>query len=152
MRPEGCEHDLVRALASMPFLDRQEMTTVTGWFRATVYEAVERLGAEGLCASVLHAADPLPPARRFHLTAMGLARLAEEEDRPLEALLRERPLSAQWRRSLMERFDVLPSMYHLASILTGVAYPIRFRWYRSTSLDAAVYCPTAEPSGSYGRG
>ena len=147
MRPEGCEHDLVRALAAMPFLDRQEMTTLTGWSRAAVYEAVERLEAEGLCASVLHAADPLPPARRFHLTAKGLDRLADEEDRPVEALLRERPLSAQWRRSLMERFDALATMYHLACVLTGVAYPVRFRWYRSTPLDAAVTLPDGRTVG-----
>ena len=147
MRPNGCEHDLVRALASMPFLDRQEMVAVSGWSRAAVYEAVEKLEAEGLCASVLHAADPLPPARRFHLTATGLDRLADEADRPLEALLRERPLSARWRRSLMERFDPLATMYHLASVLTGVAYPIRFRWYRSTPLDAAVTLPDGRTVG-----
>ncbi len=147
MRSEGCEHDLVRALASMPFLDRQEMTTLTGWSRAAVYEAVERLETEGVCASVLHAADPLPPAHRFHLTALGLDRLADEEDRPVEALLRERPLSAQWRRSLMERFDALATMYHLACVLTAVAYPVRFRWYRSTPLDAAVTLPDGRTVG-----
>ena len=88
MRPEGCEADLLRILASMPFLDRQEMVAVSGWSRAAVYEAVEKLEAAGSCASVLHSADPFPPARRFHLTAAGLSRLADEEDRPLEALLR----------------------------------------------------------------
>ena len=30
MRPEGCEADLLRALASMPFLNRLEMVAVTG--------------------------------------------------------------------------------------------------------------------------
>ena len=30
MRPEGCEADLLRALAWMPFLDRQEMVAVSG--------------------------------------------------------------------------------------------------------------------------
>ena len=147
MRPEGCEHDLVRALASMPFLDRQEMVAVSGWSRAAVYEAVEKLEAEGLCVSVLHAADPLPPSRRFHLTAAGINRLADEADRPVEALLRERPLSARWRRSLMERFDALATMYHLAAVLTGVAYPVRFRWYRSTPLDAAVTLPDGRTVG-----
>ena len=138
MRPEGCEADLLRALASMPFLDRQEMVAVTGWSRAGVYEAVQRLETGGFCASVLHAAEPLPPARRFHLTALGLRWLADEEDRPLEGLLRERPLSAEWRRSLMERLDALAAIYHLASVLSTVAYPIRFRWYRGLPLDAAI--------------
>ena len=69
MRPEGCEADLLRALASMPFLDRQEMVAVSGWSRAAVYEAVQKLEAGGFCASVLHAgpASPgaeVPPHRR----------------------------------------------------------------------------------------
>ena len=55
MRPEGCEADLLRALAWMPFLDRQEMVAVSGWSRAAVYEAVQKLEAGGFCASVLHA-------------------------------------------------------------------------------------------------
>ena len=147
MRPDGCEPDLLRALAWMPFLDRQEMVAMTGWSRAAVYEAVEKLETAGYFASVLHAADPLPPARRFHLTAAGLRRLADEEDRPLEALLRDLPLSAQWRRSLLERLDALAFMYHLASVISGVAYPIRFHWYRASPLDAAVTLPDGRTVG-----
>ena len=147
MRPEGCEPDLLRALASMPFLDRQEMVAGSGWSRAAVYEAVQRLETGGFCASVLHAADPLPQARRFHLTAAGLSRLADEEDRPLEGLVRDHPLSAQWRRSLMERLDALAAIYHLASVLSGIAYPIRFRWYRAMPLDAAMMLPDGKTVG-----
>ena len=147
MRPEGCEANLLRILASMPFLDRQEMVAVSGWSRAAVYEAVQRLETGGVCASVLHAADPLPQARRFHLTAAGLSRFADEEDRPLEGLVRDRPLSAQWRRSLMERLDALAVIYHLASVLSGVAYPIRFRWYRAMPLDAAMTLPDGKTVG-----
>ena len=147
MRPEGCEADLLRILASMPFLDRQEMVAVSGWSRAAVYEAVEKLEAAGSCASVLHSADPFPPARRFHLTAAGLSRLADEEDRPLEALLRDRPVSAQWRRNLMERLDALAVIYRMASLLSGVAYPIRFHWYRASPLDAAVTLPDGKTVG-----
>ena len=147
MRTEGCEAGLLRALASMPFLDRLEMVAVTGWSRGAVYEAVEKLETGGFCASVLHAADPLPPSRRFHLTAAGLRLLAGEEDRPVEALLLERPLSAQWRRSLMERLDAVAGIYRLASVLSNVAYPIRFRWYRATPLDAAVTLPGGRTVG-----
>ena len=61
MKPEGCEADLLRALSRMPFLDRQEMVAVSGWSRAAVYEAVQKLEAGGICASVLHATELLPP-------------------------------------------------------------------------------------------
>ena len=31
MRPEGCEAEILRVLAAMPFLDRLEMVAVTSW-------------------------------------------------------------------------------------------------------------------------
>ena len=147
MRPEGCEARLLRALASMPFLDRTEMVAVTGRSRGAVYEAVERLEASGLCASVLHATELVPQARRFHLTESGLRRLAEEEGKALDELVRSRPVSAQWRRSLMERLDAVAVIYHLASAVSDVAYPIRFRWYRSIPLDAAMTLPDGRTVG-----
>ena len=147
MRPEGCEADLLRALARTPFLDRTEMVAVTGWSKAAVHEAVERLQSGGFCASVLHTVEPFPPARRFHLTAAGLRRLAGEEDRPLEALLRGLPVSAQWKRSLMERMDALAAIYRLAALISDAAYPIRIRWYRSRKLDAAVSLPDGKTVG-----
>ena len=147
MRPEGCEADLLRALAWMPFLDQQEMVAISGWSRAAVYEAVQKLEAGRFCASVLHGTELLPPARRFHLTAAGLRRLAEEEDRPLDELVRSRPVSAQWRRGLMERLDALAAVYHLACLLSTVAFPIRFRWYRAVRMDAAVTLPDGKTVG-----
>ena len=147
MRPEGCEPDLLRALASMPFLNRLEMVAVTGWSRGAVYEAIERLESSGLCASVLHATELLPQARRFHLTAEGLRRLAAEEEVPLEELLRSRPVSAQWRRSLMERLDAVASVYGIAAAVSDVAFPVRFRWYRAVPLDAAMTLPDGRTVG-----
>ena len=147
MRPGGCEPELLRTLARMPFLDRQEMVAVTGWSTGAVYEAVQRLESDGACASVLHAVESLAPTRRFHLTEAGLRRLAEEEDISLDLLLRSHPVSARWRRSLMERLDALPAIYHLASLLSGVAFPIRFRWYKAVRLDAAVTMPDGKTVG-----
>ena len=51
MRTEGCEAQTLRALASMPFLDRTEMVAVTGWSKAAVHEAVDRLDSGGFCAA-----------------------------------------------------------------------------------------------------
>lgn len=147
MRPEGLDAQLLRALADMPFLNRQEMAAVTGWSKGAVHEAIERLESGGVCASVLHAVDPFPPSRRFHLTAAGLGRLAEEERVPMSELVRSRPVSAEWRRSLMERMDALAVIYRLASILSDVAYPLRFRWYRSSKLDAGVELPDGKTVG-----
>ena len=147
MRPAGCEADLLRALASMPFLDRLEMVAVCGWSRGAVYEAIASLESGGFCASVPHAVDPLPPARRFHLTAAGLRRLAGEEGVALDELVRSHPVSAQWRRILMDRLDPLASVYHVASALSNVAYPIRLRWYRAMPMDAAMTLPDGRTVG-----
>ena len=147
MKPEGCEADLLRALSRMPFLDRLEMVAVCGWSRGAVYEAVEKLESGGFCASVPHGTGLLPSSRRFHLTATGLRRLAEEEETSLDELVRSRPVSAQWRRSLMERLDALASVYGVASTVSSLAFPIRFRWYRSIPLDAAMTLPDGRTVG-----
>ena len=147
MKPAGCEADLLRALASMPFLDRLEMVAVCGWSRGAVYEAIASLESGGFCASVPHAVDPLPPARRFHFTAAGLRRLVGEEGVPLDELVRSHPVSAQWRRILMDRLDPLASVYRVASALSNVAYPIRFRWYRAMPMDAAMTLPDGRTVG-----
>ena len=95
MRTEGCEAQTLRALASMPFLDRTEMVAVTGWSKAAVHEAVDKLDSGGFCAAVPHATALFPSAtQRFHLTAAGLGRLAEEEEASLDELVGDRPVSA----------------------------------------------------------
>ena len=117
----------------MPFLDRLEMVAVCGWSRGAVYEAVEKLETGGFCASVPH--------------ATGLRRLAGEEGMALDELVRSRPVSAQWQRSLMERLDAVTSVYGVASTVSSVAFPIRFRWYRSIPLDAAMTLPDGRTVG-----
>ncbi len=148
MRTEGCEAQTLRALASMPFLDRTEMVAVTGWSKAAVHEAVDRLDSGGFCAAVPHATALFPSStQRFHLTAAGLGRLAEEEESSLDELVRDRPVSAQWRRNLMGRLDSLAAIYRLAAAVSGLAYPISFRWYRASTLDAAIELPGGRTVG-----
>ena len=52
-------------------------------------------------------------------------------------LLREYPLSFRWRRVLLERLDAAAVIYRLASALTGLGHPVRFRWHRR--------CPKTQP-------
>ena len=152
MRPAGCEAEILRALASMPFIDRMDLAAVSGWSRGAVYEAVDRLDSGGLCDAVTHATSLFPAAERFHLTAAGLERLAAEEGLSVDELVRLRPVSDRWRRILMERLDALASVYRLAAVLSSIAYPIRFRWYRAAPLDAAVELPDGSTVGIVRRG
>ena len=139
MRP--LDGELLRLIADMPFLDRLEAVSVSGWSRGAVYGAVHRLEDAGLAAPVPHATDLTAPTRRFHLTAAGLKLLAEEEGRSVDALLRSRPVSNQWRRLLLERLDAVAVVYRLASAVANIHHPIRFRWYRAMPMDAAIALP-----------
>ena len=141
MRPGGCEAELLRRLAAMPFLDRLEMTAVSGRSRGAVYEAVERMERDGLIASIPHAAPLIPPTRRYYLTVAGLHRLARDEGTTVDELLLRCPVSEQGRRVLLERLDSLAVVYRLASAVSNTAYPIRFRWYRAMPMDAAITLP-----------
>ena len=141
MRPNGCEGELLRRLASMPFLDRLEMAAVSGRSRGAVYEAADRLEEAGLAASGPHAAPLIPPTRRYCLTVAGLHRLARDEGTTVDDLLLRCLVSEQGRRVLLERLDSLGVVYRLASAISNAAFPIRFRWYRAMPMDAAITLP-----------
>ena len=138
MKLTGCEGELLRRLAEMPFLDRMELTAVSGWSKGAVYRGVRRLEEGGLAAPVPHATDLIPLTGRFHLTAAGLRRLAQWDGMSVDELLRTRPVSARWRRILLERLDAVAAVYRLASAVSNIAYPMRFRWYRAAPMDAAI--------------
>ncbi len=139
MRP--LDGELLRLLADMPFLDRLEATVVSGWSRGGVYGAFRRLEDAGLTAPFPHATDLTAPTRRFHLTGAGLRLLAGEEGLSVDALLRSRPISNQWRRLLLERLDAVAVIYRLAAAVSDIHHPIRFRWYRAMPMDAAIVLP-----------
>ena len=141
MRPAASERELLRALAAMPFLDRLELAAVAGCSRGAVYEAMARLEDGGLVESVPHAAELIPPTRRYRLSAEGLRRMAQHEKVSVDDLLRDHPVSARWERSLLERLDAAAVIYRLAATVVDVAPPIGFRWFRSMPLDAGISLP-----------
>ena len=59
----------------------------------------------------------------------------------LDGLLRDLPVSARWRRVLLERLDALAVVYRIAAAISNTVYPIRFQWYRAMPMDAAVTLP-----------
>ena len=127
--------DALRVLAAMPFLDRLELAAVAGVSEGTAHNALSRLQRDGLVDCIRHAALLTASTRRWHVTADGLHRLADQTGKSLRRLLRTYPVSAHWQRLLLARLDAVAVIYRLASTL-GV--PHRFRWYRSATLDAAM--------------
>jgi len=132
---------ILRLLSHMPLLDRLEAVAVSGWSRGAVYGSFEALESEGLAAAAPHASEFTPATRRYFLTAEGLRRLAREEGGMVGGLLRSRPVSNEWLRLLMERMDGVAVVYRLASAVSTLAHPARFRWYRAMPMDAAVALP-----------
>ena len=128
----------MRRLASMPLLDRLELAAVSGTPDRSAYQAVDALERAGLAASFPHATDLLRSTRRFHLTASGLRRLTEADGAAAGDTPRTYPVSAQWRRILMERLDAVGVIYRLASSIATQTGPIWLRWYRAAPLDAAL--------------
>ena len=88
--------------------------------------------------SLLHGTERLRTTRRYHLTAAGLERLAALDDEPVETLLRSRPVSAQWRRILLERLDAVAAIYRLTASIAALRGAIGFRWYRAMPMDASL--------------
>ena len=105
--------------------------------------------------SVPHAADLAPPARRYCLTGGGVRRLAEvnggtpvsSTGQAVDDLLRLYPVSAQWRRILLDRLDAVAVLYRLASTVAGAARPIGLKLYRAGPLDAALLLPGGRTLG-----
>ena len=141
MIPAGCETDILRRLAELPFLDRLELAAVSGWSRGAVYAAMDRLQQRGMVDAIPHASELITPTARYHLTAGGLRGLAGDEGVAVDQLLDTRPVSARWRRVLLERLDSLAVIYRVAAALSNAAFPIRFRWYRAGPADAGIFLP-----------
>ena len=122
----------------MPLLDRLELAAVGGMSEGAAHAALRRLEREGLAEAVRHAGTLTASTRRQLVTADGLRRLMCEEGLGERALLRRYPVSARWRRVLLERLDAVAVVYRLASAIAGTGAIGRFRWYRGHPLDAAI--------------
>ena len=139
---------LLHRLAAMPFLDRLELAAVTGASERAAYYATAALEDAGLAAALPHASDLIRPTRRFYLTARGLRRMAADEGVPTDVLLRTHPVSAQWRRILLERLDAVTVIYRLAAAVAAERGSLEgFRWFRATALDAVLILPGGRSVG-----
>ena len=57
------------------------------------------------------------------------------------------PVSAHWRRVVLERLDAVAVIYRLASAVASAAHPLRLRLYRSGPLDATLLLPGGRTVG-----
>ena len=137
----------LRQLAATPFIDRLELAAVSGASDRSAYDAVARLERRGLASSVPHATDLLRSTRRFFLTSAGVRSLASLGDVDLDRVLRTYPVSARWRRILMERLDAVAVVYRLSCFIAAEQGPVALHWYRAAPLDIAIELPRWKDPG-----
>ncbi len=147
MSPKDGDLGVLRRLAAMPFMDRLEMAAISRAADRTIYRATAGVERRGLVSSFSHATELLPSVKRYCLTVAGVSRLAELEDTGIDRLLRSRPLSAQWRRVLLERLDAVAVIYRLASSIAVREGPLWLRWFRAAPLDATMVIPGGRTVG-----
>ena len=146
MKEGSRDFRILQWLASMPFLDRLELASVSGISEGGAYEGLAGLEGEGLADPVRHASPLTASTRRYYLTPDGV-RLLGEQGEGMEATLRTFPVSAHWQRLLLERLDAVAVIYRLASAVAGVGGMDRFRWYRGMPLDAGIALPDGRTLG-----
>ena len=147
MKDRSRDMRALKALASMPFLDRLELAAVSDTAARTTHDAVTSLVHRGLVSSVRHATELIAPATRFYVTGAGLSLLAEAEGVTVDDIVRVLPVSSHMRRILLDRLDAVGVIYRLALSMAAVSGVPRFRWYRGMPLDAAIALPDGRTIG-----
>ena len=133
---------LLSALASAPFAERDELAAFAGLPPSSTLESILRLEARGLVASVRHTRTNTSRVRRWYLTPSGITRLAELHGATSGRLLRELPLSAEWRRHLLRRLDAVAPLYRVGREAALLSHgPIEWLWIRAGALDALLELP-----------
>ena len=142
------DEKLLSFLATMPFLDRIELSQVSRKPNQRVYDDVAVLQEKGLVDSVGHGTPLLTPTRRFYVTKAGLGWLACVMRMDLEKLLRTFPVSRRWQRLLLERLDAVGVIYRVAANVAMAAGGFEgLEWYRSQSLDCVMFLPGGKTLG-----
>ena len=133
---------LLDTLAMAPFPESDELAAFAGLPPSSALESLLRLDARGLVAFVHHTRMNTSRVRRWYLTPGGIKLLAEIRDTTAEKLLRELPLSAEWRRILLRRLDAVVPLYRIGQeVAECTDGPIEWRWLRAGAPDALLEMP-----------
>ena len=139
--PQNSAH-LLNTLAHTPFVERDELAAFTGLPTSSTMESLLTLEARGLVAHMRHTRTNTSRVRRWYLTPQAIERLAALRETTTEKLLRELPVSAEWRRILLRRLDAVASLYRVGCEIAECAGgPIQWRWLRAGALDALLELP-----------
>ena len=128
-------------LATMPFIEREEMAAVADLPSSTVRDTLNRLRKNRMVEFVQHARSGSSLVKRGCLTLTGveaLAKLRLKGETPHD-LIYELSVSAQERRNVARRLDVAVVLYRIAQEVGTLQIGISgWRWGRRGGLDATM--------------
>ena len=136
-----CQSDLLRQLAQTPFADRLELAALSGWSQSAAYRQMASMEQVGLVEHLAHATTLIPTTRRYCLTAEGVRQLVQDNGETVARLLRDWPVSQEWRRLILQRLDAAAVLYRLTTTISESHHPLRFRWFRAQAMDAMIEPP-----------
>ena len=138
MKQSECRTDVLMQLSQTPFTDRLELAALTGWSPSAAYRQMSQLEECGLVEHLTHASPLIRATSRYCLTARGAHEVSDNTRTPLNKLLRQYPISEQWRRLILQRMDTAASLYRLSTMISEIAYPLQFHWFRAQPMDAMI--------------
>ena len=141
MKQSKCQAELLKQLSQTPFADRLELAALTGWAPSTVYLQMDHLEHHELVEDLTHTLRHTPATSRYCLTARGVQALSENTRTPLSKLLRQYPISEQWRRLILQRLDTAAILYRLTAMISKIEYPLQIHWFRAQPMDAMIELP-----------
>ena len=137
------------ALATMPFMTVDELAETAYLPERTTRDTMRRLEQASLVEAVTHSLSPRARAKRWCLTAGGIAELPQirrQGESPAD-LLKILPVSAQWRTNLLRRLDAVAVMNRTARDVSDLGPNFTWRWERRGALDAAFQLPNGRVAG-----
>ena len=135
------DHQLLDALARMPFVESTELALVLGEPHATVHRALTGLLDDGIVGRVTHGTVHLPSSARYYLTAKGIRETADLLDYDtLSDFVRAYPMSREWLTLLLRRMDAVAAVYRLAATMSPGSDGLRSRveFHRRGRFDATI--------------
>ena len=130
---------IMAVLADTPFADADEVEVFAALQARGVRESLAWCRRNKLADYIEYSRSSAARTRRWFLTGQGIEALSESEGVTLARLLRDKPVSVEWQRSLLRRLDTLDLFYRLLSMVARIdgAMP-EWVWYRTSVYDAAL--------------
>ncbi len=128
-------------LSQTPFADRLELAALTGWSPSAVYRQMDHLEQHKLVEDLMHTLRHTPATSRYCLTARGVQAISDNTQTPFSKLLRQYPISDQWRRLILQRLDTAAMLYRLTTMISKIEYPLQLHWFRAQPMDAMIELP-----------